>query len=273
MAFLDSNNGPIYYNILNCTSPWQQHPDTIVFQHGLGACGLCWSGWIPALVANYRLAFVDLRGHGQSPVSDSYRWSLDGMVGDLDAVINTLVPGSGRCHLVGESIGGTIALAYAVAHSKRLQSLTVCNGAHAGGGLNNLANWRELTANGGMAAWSEHMLTMRFYDDQLTATQRDWYRAQQATCDQRSVLAAVEVLADADLSDQLSQILVPVLLLHPDSSPFIPLSVMADLKNRLPDARLNVFADARHGLPFSHAAECSAALLRFLSSVKGSVEN
>jgi pimeloyl-ACP methyl ester carboxylesterase len=55
-----------------------------------------------------------------------------------------------------------------------------------------------------------------------------------------------------------------VLLLHGDSSPFIPVSVMADLKSRLPDARLQVFAHARHGLPFSHAKECARVLRGFL---------
>jgi len=54
------------------------------------------------------------------------------------------------------------------------------------------------------------------------------------------------------------------LLMHGDSSPFIPVSVMADLKSKLPDARLQVFARAKHGLPFSHAAACAQTLRRFL---------
>ena len=39
---------------------------------------------------------------------------------------------------------------------------------------------------------------------------------------------------------------------------------MAALQRALPDASLQVFAHARHGLPFSHAAECSAAVARFI---------
>jgi hypothetical protein len=41
---------------------------------------------------------------------------------------------------------------------------------------------------------------------------------------------------------------------------------MADLKSRLPNARLQVFAHAKHGLPFSHAKECSQLLRAFLDS-------
>ena len=39
---------------------------------------------------------------------------------------------------------------------------------------------------------------------------------------------------------------------------------MAALQRALPDARLQVFAHARHGLPFSHAAECADAVARFI---------
>ena len=59
----------------------------------------------------------------------------------------------------------------------------------------------------------------------------------------------------------------PTLLLRPDASPFIPLELMADLKRRLPDARLEILPDARHGLPFSHARECARAPRRFLDGV------
>jgi 3-oxoadipate enol-lactonase len=55
-----------------------------------------------------------------------------------------------------------------------------------------------------------------------------------------------------------------VLLLHPDGSPFIPLSVVTGLHERLPDAELQVFAHAKHDLPFSHGRECAATLRRFL---------
>ncbi len=83
------------------------------------------------------------------------------------------------------------------------------------------------------------------------------------------MLDAVDLLAGADLSDQLHRVTAPTLLLHPDSSPFIPLPVMAELKDRLPLAPLQVFADTRHGLPFIRAGECSAALAKFLAAVSG----
>ncbi|MGB7301443.1 MAG: alpha/beta hydrolase [Burkholderiaceae bacterium] len=250
-----------------CTAPWVQKPETVIFHHGLGARAECWHGWFAALNHRFRIVTFDMRGHGASPVGENHTWSVNGMVDDLAAVANATVPANERFHLVGESIGGTNVLAYATQHPQRLTSLTVSNGAHQGGSLGNLSNWKEIMDAGGMKAWSAHMMTMRFRDGAIPEPMWQWYENQQAQCDQQAVLAMVELLIGADLSDQLSNITVPTLLLHPDSSPFIPVSVMEELKNQLPDARLTVFANSQHGLPFSHAGECAAAMAEFIGGL------
>jgi pimeloyl-ACP methyl ester carboxylesterase len=68
---------------------------------------------------------------------------------------------------------------------------------------------------------------------------------------------------------QLPSLEVPVLLLHGDSSPFIPVNVMVDMHQAIRNSRLQVFQRARHGLPFSHARECAQALRRFLDAERG----
>jgi hypothetical protein len=40
--------------------------------------------------------------------------------------------------------------------------------------------------------------------------------------------------------------------------------MMAELHAQLADAELQVFAHAKHGLPFSHGRECAAALRGFI---------
>ena len=71
-----------------------------------------------------------------------------------------------------------------------------------------------------------------------------------------------------DLRAKLPAVTCPVLLLHGDTSPFIPVSVMVAMHAALPDSRLQVFAHARHGLPFSHARQCAESLKEFLESVR-----
>lgn len=264
MADLAHRGGTLFYDVIDLTPPWQRSPETILFHHGVGASTGCWSGWLPVLAGRrYRLVRFDMRGHGGSPLPEGFAWSLDGMVNDLLAVADAA--DAARFHLVGESVGGTVALACAARQGGRLLSLTVCNGAHLGGSIQNVESWRGIIEAGGMAAWSAHMMEQRFLDGAIANNEADWYVAQQAAARPEAILDALAVLTGTDLGAELAAIAAPTLILHPDSSPFIPLEVMADLQRGIAGARLRVFPHARHGLPFSHAADCAEAVRDFIA--------
>jgi len=263
---VDFNGGPIHYDLVDHRLPWQRgdEEDVIVFHHGLGACAHVWCGWAPELAPRYRLLRLDMRGHGRSPVPPGYPWTVEALARDLEAVVDHA--GLGRFHLVGESIGGTAALLFAARHRERVLTLSVSNGAHRGNGITNLSPWQRIIDEGGMPAWSAHMMQQRFFAGAVDDAAWRWFEAQQAGCDRGGVLALAGALSAADLTPDLALVTMPVLLLHPDSSPFIPVSLTAELREALPDARLRVFARSRHGLPFSHARECAAETLRFLAA-------
>ena len=82
----------------------------------------------------------------------------------------------------------------------------------------------------------------------------------------RAVTPELAAAGEAALWQAYDRLQCPTLLLHPDGSPFIPVSIMAALHERLPDSELNVFGRSRHGLPFSHAAQCAQSLRTFLDS-------
>ena len=205
----------------------------------------------------------DMRGYGRShiPAAD-FAWSLEQMVDDLFAVADAA--GLQRFHLVGESIGGTVALAAALARPQRIATLTVSNGAHLGASIQRAEAWRRQLDEGGVKGWSDAFLRDRFHDDALSADQRAWFAAQQEKWPRESILNALRVLIGTDLSSRLKDIAQPTLLLHPDGSPFIPVPVMAELHRLLPDAELNVIGHSRHGLPYSHATVCASLLRAFL---------
>jgi pimeloyl-ACP methyl ester carboxylesterase len=256
----------LHYQVTDLTPPWSRNVQTVVFHHGLGATSGSWAAWLPVLADRYRLVTFDMRGHGHSsPPAAGAPLSFERLVGDLIAVADAV--GVERFHLVGESIGGTIALQAAIDHAPRIRTLTISNGAHIGGSLNNLGDWQKRIDAGGMQGWSEHMMRCRFNDGAITEPMWQWYAREQAGVSSDVVLRAVRLLAGADLSGRLDAVTMPVLLMHGDSSPFIPVPVMADLKARLRDARLQVFAHARHGLPFSHARECASTLRAFLDEI------
>jgi pimeloyl-ACP methyl ester carboxylesterase len=264
MATLSVPGCTLHYEIVDLTPPWQNEPETILFHHGLGATSGAWAAWLPILAGRYRLVTFDMRGHGSSAhPKPGAVLSLDLLAEDLFAVADTA--GAERFHLVGESIGGTIALKAAIERPARLHTLTISNGAHIGGSIQSIDDWKKIIDAGGMEGWSAHMMSRRFFDGAITQEMWRWYEREQGSASPDFVLQAVRLLAGADLSPQLDAVRMPVLLLHGDSSPFIPVPVLADLKARLPNARLQVFARTRHGLPFSHAKECAQVLGDFLA--------
>src|SRR5262249_61462781 len=79
--------------------------------HGNGGHAYWWAPLVPALVPGWRLVAPDLRGHGESDWPDTPQYRLEALADDLIAVRAALAPGP--VALVGHSMGGRIALAYA----------------------------------------------------------------------------------------------------------------------------------------------------------------
>ena len=264
MPIAETAHGALHYDVVDQVAPWRSGSDPILFHHGIGASAALWAGWRPALADRYRLVDFDMRGCGRSHVpAVDFEWSLDQMVEDLFAVADAA--GLRRFHLVGESIGGTVALAAALARPARIATLTVSNGAHLGASIQRVEAWRRQLDEGGVKGWSDAFMPDRFHDDALSPERRAWFAAEQEKWPRDSILKALGVLIGTDLTARLGEIRCPTLLLHPDGSPFIPVPIMVELHRQLPDAELNVFGHARHGLPFSHAIQCSAGLRDFLA--------
>lgn len=265
MPLARTAQGALYYDVVDQVAPWQTAGEPVLFHHGIGASAGLWAGWRPALADRHRLVAFDMRGYGRSDIpATGFKWSLDLLVDDLFAVADAA--GLKRFHLVGESIGGTVALAAVLAQPARIATLTVSNGAHLGASIQRVDAWRRQLDEGGVKGWSDAFMPDRFHDDALSPERRAWFAAQQEQWPRESILNALGVLVGTDLTARLVEIRCPALLLHPDGSPFIPVPVMAELHRHLPNAELNVIGRSRHGLPYSHADRCAMLLRAFLDS-------
>jgi len=264
MPFLETDAGRVYYEAIDITAPWVDAPQTILFHHGVSTNSGLWSEWLPHLVDRYRIVRFDVRGFGQSdePVP-SHEWTLDGLIADAMAVADAA--GCERFHMVGESTGGTVAIAAAARRPDRLLSATASNAAYRGTSVRNVqGKWDDVIARDGQDAWAAEMMAGRFFPDALTAEKFAWFEREHATCSTRATLGLANMLLAMDLSSEVGAIEMPMLLLCPDSSPFVAVSEMNDLRDAVPGAELQVFGHARHGLPLSHGRECGAKLRQFL---------
>lgn len=265
MPYAESSGAKIHYEVFDAVAPWEKRRETIIFHHGIGADPAMWTEWLPALTERYRVVRFDMRGYGQSHIPPpDFRWSLDLLSCDVLAVADAV--GVERIHLVGESMGGTIGLDCAIKYPSRVATLTVSNGGHVGASIEGVQAWQRTIDEQGIKAWSDEFMANRFHDGALDESRRAWYANKQESWKRESILNALRVLVGTDLRPKLRDVTCPVLLMHPDGSPFIPVDVVVDLYHRLANVRLQIFANARHGLPFSHAKTCARALREFLDA-------
>ncbi|MBI2961802.1 MAG: alpha/beta hydrolase [Betaproteobacteria bacterium] len=265
MPYVESAGGKLHYEIFDLVAPWETRRETIIFHHGIGADPGVWTEWLPALMDRYRVVRFDMRGYGRSHIPPAdFNWSLDLMCNDILAVADAA--GAERAHLVGESIGGTIALCCAIKNPARVATLTISNGAHLGASILRVNEWRRQIDEQGIKAWSDQFMKDRFYEGALEEPKRAWYARRQEEWTRDSILNTLAVLVGTDLRPRLPELRCPVLLMHGDSSPFIPAGILTDLHKCIPGSRLQIFAHARHGLPFSHAKQCARTLREFLDS-------
>lgn len=95
----------------------------VVFVHSLAGNSTHWAAQLAHLRRDRRAVALDLRGHGRSEPPKNGDYTIAAMAGDIAAVVDTL--GIGRFVLVGHSMGGGVALAYAGAHPDRVAGLVL----------------------------------------------------------------------------------------------------------------------------------------------------
>ena len=98
--------------------------ETVVCIHGLGSSGADWAFQVPALREHFQVITPDLRGAGLSG-KPSGPYSIEEFAADLWKLVDHLHVE--RCHLVGFSLGGAVALEMALQRPESAQRLMMIN--------------------------------------------------------------------------------------------------------------------------------------------------
>ena len=99
--------------------------DPVVFLHGMGTSATTWNRCMELLQDRFTVVAPDLLGHGESPVlDDPAEYTRDRTLIDLDDIVSEL---EGPPVLVGHSLGGYLALAYAATRPDAVRGVVVLN--------------------------------------------------------------------------------------------------------------------------------------------------
>jgi 3-oxoadipate enol-lactonase len=100
------------------------HGDAVILLHGLGGDIGFWEAEIAALSTEYRTIAIDLRGSGSTPPTPGGH-SMTDLAGDIAAVLDDA--GLERAHILGFSMGGCAAQAFAARYPQRVDRLVLAS--------------------------------------------------------------------------------------------------------------------------------------------------
>jgi len=211
-----------------------------------------WDAQIPDFAAAFRVVRYDLRGYGESTLPPEPYASHDDLLALLDAL------GIDRAHILGISMGGTVALDFAILHPDRVSALVLCGASPSGAPASQeiRAGWNAVDA----------LLAANDIDAAIELELRMWVDGPFRTPDQidpvvRERVREMEILAfarglfepepetlplDPPAVERLHEVAAPTLVLVGDLDYPQKVELASNLAATIPDARLVVLPDTAH---------------------------
>ena len=213
-----------------------------------------------ALSAEYRCVFYDRRACGQSDApADGY--DMPNCARDLAGLLAHL--GIDRAHVLGSSAGGPIATQFALDYPGMTESLVLVNTmsysqeAQREVRRQELRRLKERVAAEGRTAAVERGLSDRFPGMEADDPAR-FARIVQDNLGRLDGIAATHQ-AYIDIGDslesRLSELQMPVTVIHGDADSRIPVECGHSLHAAIPHSQLHIIPGAEHGLMTNDAAE------------------
>ncbi len=245
-----------------------------VLLHGITGHARVWDTLARALAPDFRVLALDQRGHGDSDAPADADYRVATMAADLAAFADAL--GLARFTLVGHSMGGRIAIAFAGEHGARLDRLVLVDigpEIHPGG----LERVRQMIAHAPETLESEEW-TARFIrignplHDEAELRHRVAHairRRPDGTLTWKYSKGLRDMMREGrrdavDLWAPLRSIACPTLLVRGSESDIITAEQAKQVVDALPAGQLVEVAGAGHTVPGDKPAEFARAVRSFL---------
>ena len=247
----------------------QGEGEVVIFLHGAGTGASGYSnfkGNYPAFAqAGYRCIVPDLLGYGLSSKPDIEQYDLDFFIAGVKGLVDAL--GLKHITLLGNSLGGAVALGYALAHPQDVKRLILM----APGGVEDLdtylampgiANMFKVYQSGktGAAAMRE-VMTMQLFDPTLLT---DDIINERAPIAETQTQAARSILKVPNMTERLHELRCPVFGFWGVNDQFNPVSGTTKLVDNCPQARIIVLNQCGHWVQVEHREMFNRACIDFL---------
>ncbi|MDX9887166.1 alpha/beta hydrolase [Thauera sp.] len=229
----------------------------VVWLHGSGPGASGYSnfkGNYPAFAeAGFRNIVLDLPGFGRSDKPADIHYDLDFFVSNLNAFLKTI--GVARCTLLGNSLGGAIALGQALAHPETVERLILM----APGGvearetyfrMEGIVRMVETFAKGPMGpAEMRHVMSLQVFDPDMLDDEIINERAAIAPLQPANLFSTMMV---PDMTARLHEISAPIFGFWGTNDRFNPHTGALKVIENAPDARIVLLNQCGHWVQVEH---------------------
>jgi pimeloyl-ACP methyl ester carboxylesterase len=238
----------------------------VLFLHGFPLDHGMWRDAIGTLQADADCIAPDLRGFGRSmPVSEP-TLTMEQHADDAAALLDSL--GVQRAHVVGLSMGGYAALAFAERHAARLASLVLADSRAAaddeeGRARRSAAADRLLEV--GRAVFAREMLEKLVAPSAGRDVRARLLSVMEATPYETIVAALLGMQARPDRTGVLRALTQPLLVVCGEHDVITPPDTSREMAASNPNSELALIPDAGHMSPMERPREFATVLARFLA--------
>ena len=243
--------------------------DTIIMLHGFGGNKDNWLRLAKHFTPNYRVIIPDLPGFGETSKPENAKYTIASQVDRLNLLVRALK--LKEFHLMGNSMGGSIAGTYAVTYPEMVKTLALLD---SGGVKSPGKSEAQLLLEKGTNPFViknvedfDNLLALNFYKPIKIPTVIKKYLAKEATKDAKlNAKISREIVGTDfyDLEGKLNMIKASTLIVWGDSDNVLDISALPVFEKKIKNAKSVIIKECGHLPMLEKPEETAAAYKDFL---------
>lgn len=258
MPKLDVSGINIYYEIHGSGE------QSLVFLHGLGSSHRDWQNQVSAFESDYQIVLIDLRGFGYSDKPTGV-YTVAEMATEVYRVLLALQ--QENYHIIGLSLGGMVALQYAVNYPGHASSFVIVNA---------VPEFKPKTVKARFDVWLRFalvrlfgmraigkVLAKRLFPDREQSAMRERFLQNWKLNEKHAYLASMRAIVNWSVLNQIVRIKEPVIFISGALDYISPTDKQQYLKY-FKDSSMIVIGGSRHATPVDSATMFNTHLRELL---------
>lgn len=222
---------------------------TLVFIHGLSDNLLYWEFLANNLKHSHQVLRIDLRGHGKSELGNE-EITIGTYANDLNGLLEKL--NISKVNLIGFSLGGAVALDFAIKYPKKVDSLVLMSTFFKADDnltvtLNKFINALDV----GFDEFYDTILPMVLCPDVIEVNKNELESLKviaSQNANTEAYIKAADACSNFDAEKHLQKIDIPTLILAGKYDDISTLDMQNDLNGKIKNSKLIVFENVKHNL-------------------------